>query len=443
MWNFLSFFVGLISFQIELFVGDLLFALHFRKKDHVVWRCLGAFGLELLLGLPICILCYGSDLWLIKNTLYYLLLFFVSLIMPFFCFREEPMTLVFCAVSGYLAQHIGSQCNQMLWAGQLASSVNLQGWGFPFYCGTQLVIYGAIYGLIYLLFAQKTSWISVSDQMDRKTERNLLRLSIATLLVVTILSSIRDTYADESFVLMAVSRCFSVFCCVLLLYLRSDIFEQSAMEEEHEALLRLHAQEKEQYEQSRENIELINVKCHDLRHQIEVWEHQGGRADPQELQRMKELIGIYDSAVKTGNETLDTILTERSLYCEKHGIRLSCIVDGSKLRFLSDGDICALFGNALENAIEAVSKLERPEDRNISFQVRENRGMLVITVDNYYAGTLRFDGPLPQTTKENGGYHGYGLKSIRMVAEKYGGEVTITADDGMFHLSVLLPIPAE
>jgi sensor histidine kinase regulating citrate/malate metabolism len=180
-----------------------------------------------------------------------------------------------------------------------------------------------------------------------------------------------------------------------------------------------------------------------MRHQIEVWEHQGGRADPQELQRMKELIGIYDSAVKTGNETLDTILTERSLYCEKHGIRLSCIVDGSKLRFLSDGDICALFGNALENAIEAVSKLERPEDRNISFQVRENRGMLVITVDNYYAGTLRFDGPLPQTTKENGGYHGYGLKSIRMVAEKYGGEVTITADDGMFHLSVLLPIPAE
>jgi sensor histidine kinase regulating citrate/malate metabolism len=157
---------------------------------------------------------------------------------------------------------------------------------------------------------------------------------------------------------------------------------------------------------------------------------------------MKNLIGIYDSRIKTGNDTLDIILTERSLYCEKEGIRLSCIADGEKLGFMTTGDICSLFGNAVENAIEAVSKLDNPEDRIISFQVREKSGMLVITVDNYYSGTLRVENGLPKSTKGDDDNHGFGMKSIRLVAEKYGGEVSVTVDD-MFHLSVIIPLPTK
>ncbi len=146
----------------------------------------------------------------------------------------------------------------------------------------------------------------------------------------------------------------SIFCCVFLLYIRSGVLERSQMEQEAEEPVL-----------------------------------------PEEMQEMKRLIGIYEAAVKTGNDTLDTILTERSLYCEKEGIRLSCMADGEKLSFMPVGDICALFGNALENAIEAVAKLEQVEDRNISFQVRESRGLLVITVDNYFSGPLTFEDGLP------------------------------------------------
>ncbi|MDO4852537.1 MAG: ATP-binding protein, partial [Clostridia bacterium] len=108
---------------------------------------------------------------------------------------------------------------------------------------------------------------------------------------------------------------------------------------------------------------------------------------------------------------------------------------------LSAGDLCALFGNAIENAIEAVSKLSDPADRIISLQVRENRNMLVITVDNYYEGTLTLKDGLPDTTKSDVQNHGFGTKSIRRIAQKYGGEATITVDD-MFHLAVIIPIPA-
>lgn len=438
MQSALTYLLVLVSFLLELLAGDLLFAGRFRKRRWPALRCGLALALEILLGIPIYLLCYSSSLWIVQSTLYYLLLFGLSLFPLFACFDEPPLTLVSCGVCGYMAQHIGSQLYQVLWGETLASYVSVSSHWLLFFWGTQLLIYGGIYGLIYLLFARRTAWAAFSDQ----TSRRLFLLSAATLLVVTVLSSIRDTYAEESFALMIVSRLFSVFCCVFLLYLRSGILEQNMMEQERKALLQLHVLEREQYELSRENIELINLKCHDLRHRIEVWERQGGRADPAELEQMKRMIGIYDSAVKTGNETLDTILTERSLYCEKHGILLSCMVDGKKLSFLTEGDVCALFGNALENAIEAVSRLERTEDRNISILVRERRGMLVITVDNPFSGELTFEGGLPKTTKEDSGYHGYGLKSIRMVAEKYGGEATVTADE-IFHLGILLPVPEK
>lgn len=162
--------------------------------------------------------------------------------------------------------------------------------------------------------------------------------------------------------------------------------------------------------------------------------------DSQELDKMRELLNIYDSSVQTGNETLDILLTERSLYCEKYGIRLSCIVDGSKLDFMSVSDICSLFGNALENAIRAVEIIEDPEERIISLKVQEKNGMLLIRVDNSFRGNLVFDGDLPQTTKKKDGYHGYGLKSIQMVAKKYAGVMRIQTDE-QFVLTVMIPIP--
>lgn len=438
MMNPLAVFLVLISFLLELVAGDLIFATHFRRKAHMIPRCILSLACEVILGIPIYLFCYSNGSWIIQNTLYYLLLFFVSLLVLFCCFDEAPLTLVSCGVSGYMAQHIGSQVYQLLWSSQLSAYLGPELNQLMFFCVTQVLVYGSTYALVYYLVARRAFQTSLS----RRTNRNLFYLSVTTLFVVTILSSVRDAYADESLALMVVSRLFSIFCCVFLLYLRSGILAQNAMEQEREDLLRLHALEKEQYEQRRENIELINLKCHDLRHRMEIWERQGGSADPAEIQEMKQMIGIYDAAVKTGNEILDTILTERSLYCERHGIHLSCIADGKKLRFLTEGDICSLFGNALENAIEAVSKLEHPEDRNISFQVRESRGMLVITVDNYFSGQLSFDGPLPKTTKGDSGYHGYGLKSIQMVAEKYGGGVIVSADD-VFHLTVLLPLPEK
>ena len=79
---------------------------------------------------------------------------------------------------------------------------------------------------------------------------------------------------------------------------------------------------REQYQLSAENVDLINRKCHDLKHQIAALRRISDRrgAGEESIQALEQSVMIYDSVVKTGNDILDTVLTEKSLLCESRGI---------------------------------------------------------------------------------------------------------------------------
>lgn len=150
---------------------------------------------------------------------------------------------------------------------------------------------------------------------------------------------------------------------------------------------------------------------------------------------------IYDSIIQTGNEVLDAILTEKKLYCETHQITMTCMADGAQLSFLDPVDLYIIFGNALDNAIESVVHLADPDKRVISVSVRAKSGLAILRFENYYDRPLQFKDGLPQTTKERKEEHGFGLKSIRHILEKYGGRMTIHPDGELFVLSASIPIP--
>ena len=97
----------------------------------------------------------------------------------------------------------------------------------------------------------------------------------------------------------------------------------------------------------------------------------------------------------------------------------------------------------LDNAIEAVERNADENRRCIGMSVKESKGMISAHFENYYAGKLDFDDGLPLTTKSDKRYHGFGMKSIKMLAEKYGGYVSVKAEDGVFNLNILLPISSK
>lgn len=196
----------------------------------------------------------------------------------------------------------------------------------------------------------------------------------------------------------------------------------------------------QQYQLSRESIELINRKYHDLKHQITVLRAEPDAAQREAyLNRMEAEIKTYEAQNKTGNRVLDTVLTSKSLTCAANGISLTCVADGTLLEFMEVMDLSALFGNALDNAIECEEKIAAAEKRLIHVSVSAQRDFVLIRVENYCEGTLDFSEGLPVTTKANRDYHGYGLKSIRYIAKKYGGTVTVRTEEQWFVLQVLLP----
>lgn len=233
------------------------------------------------------------------------------------------------------------------------------------------------------------------------------------------------------------------FLCILILYLQNEIFKKSAMRQEMVTMNLLWQRQKEQYSLARENITLINRKCHDLKHQIRALRNIAGEQEREAyLQEVEDSIKIYEAIVHTGNEVLDTILTDKSLYCKDKGILISCVADGSQMSFIQTIDLYTILGNALDNAIEGVQQIVEQEKRQIDVLIYREQSFLVINIINPLQRKLHFVDNLPVTTKGNTGYHGFGLKSIRHMVKKYDGFVKIAVEDDCFDLKILIPIPA-
>lgn len=146
--------------------------------------------------------------------------------------------------------------------------------------------------------------------------------------------------------------------------------------------------------------------------------------------------------IYTGNEILNTVLTEKSLLCRQSGITLTCMADGKLLDFMDAVDLYTLFGNAIDNAIEAVSRLEEDE-RFISLFLRKKAGLILIQIENRYQGQISMKNGLPDTTKNHEkGYHGFGVKSIMQIAEKYEGFTDVKTENQMFVIRITLPCEA-
>ena len=226
---------------------------------------------------------------------------------------------------------------------------------------------------------------------------------------------------------------------IVLLHTQLKQLYETKLQQELENMDSLFRRQYTQYQMSKENDEIIRRTYHDLKHQInEIRNESDAGKQSEYLAEMEQAIRKHEAENKTGNSVLDTLLFGKGLYCTEHDINLTCIADGSLLEFMEVMDICSIFGNALDNALEYVSKLPR-EKRLVSMSVKAQNEFVIIGFDNYYEDVLELEDGLPVTTKENTEYHGYGLKSIRKLVEKYEGTLTLHGEDSWFRLRMLFP----
>jgi hypothetical protein len=356
---------------------------------------------------------------------------------------------LFCAITAYTAQHISHELYGLIatiFNDALLSAIGMYGSEIIDFTklNSELLfaaliyvdIYIFVYYLVFTIFGKK-----FGKEEVKINNLSLLGIS-AVILFVDILLNSFVIYIDEGYskTYSIIIGIYNLLSCFMVLYIQYSLINTKKLKDELSTVSQLLHQSQERFAASQENINLINLKCHDLKHQIREYASKGS-LDKDSIKEMESMISIYDSNVKTGNEALDLILTEKSLICQKQDIKLTCLADCSKLSFISNADLYSIFGNAIDNAIEAVMKIKEKEKRSINLIVRNVKSFVSISVENYYVGKISFDSQgLPITTKSNTDYHGYGMKSINVIIDKYNGDMTITAKDEIFSLNIMLNI---
>lgn len=193
---------------------------------------------------------------------------------------------------------------------------------------------------------------------------------------------------------------------------------------------------KDQIEMLRKNMDIVNIKCHDMKHQIRNL-LKDKNIDEHYISEVNKVISIYDTAISTGNEHLNALLSQKMLFCGRDKINLSCMIDGAAIAFMEPEDMNSFFGNAIDNAMEAL--LNEPEENRFIRVLSSRQGSYVtVTIENYCTRTIQFarDG-LPLTSKEDKDHHGFGVKSIAMIANKYGGKAYFNKEGKLFVVSAV------
>lgn len=228
---------------------------------------------------------------------------------------------------------------------------------------------------------------------------------------------------------LVVLRTSQLLAGILLLALDYQMLYGNRLLADASASRQLASDQHRQYQLSRDTVNAINRRCHDIRHQLGRLYDREGANGTTFLRDMMRLVSVYDIGAHTSNAALDTILTEKGLICHEKGIQLEASLDGSLFSFMEDPDVYALFGSALDLAIRASEDIENPEHRLVDVSARSTGAMVAVQTRGFCTGGMPTNSPELQT--------------LRLVAGNYDGTAHLETSGGMLRLSVLLATPVR
>ncbi len=239
---------------------------------------------------------------------------------------------------------------------------------------------------------------------------------------------------DSMYVIILSFFEFAYSLCIMILYY--SLIKQNQSINDLAVLKKLWDKDRLRYEAQKESGELIQIRYHDLKHQIQNMKGQNDITE-QMMEELEKNVDIYNSVFKTENQVVDVILSNFYLRCLNSNVVLTSVVDGKCLCFMDDLDIYSLLANLLDNALEYEEKVLPKENRFISLNIRSSSNKITIHVENYCIEDLHFE--KVSTTKVDKENHGFGLKSVKKITEKYKGYFKMFHEDDMVQVDIIFP----
>ena len=424
-------------FMTELLSAEATFVFLLKERKRFFMRAaLSVLGIyAVTFALPIV------DYSALYVSLLFGILFIVSLGALKLCFDERWGVILFCGIWSYTVQHFSYIIGNYITTVAGIANGSFYEETITAYNAGALLISVAVFVVFYFcsLLLVKRLFRNINE--IRINAFVLVILSIISLSIEIVINSIVVSLKVETISTVLLTLCYVYDCigCILTMGLLIFSIWNKSLEQDKAVMALLLKKERENFEIRKDKIEKINIMCHDLKHRIRELGETGYASE--KLKKLESAIKSYDMAYHTGNEVLDIILAEIGEKCESRSIQLICIADGSVLGGMEVEHIYSLFDNALNNALEAVKQVTDAEKRYIELRVLKKGEMISIHIENYFNNEreLVFKNGVPQTTKAEEEWHGFGMRSIQLVVEKYEGGMNVAVKDDLFALNVFLP----
>ncbi|MDO4648778.1 MAG: ATP-binding protein [Eubacteriales bacterium] len=421
---------------IEVFVATLMFMACLKKREYYLIR-VGISFVILFLATVFIMPVFSKGVEYVA-LVWFLSVFLVCVGLCGLCCEVSLWDCILTVSLGYSVQHLTSSLYLLL-----IYQGNVPEWSGILYW----IVYVFCYIICYFLLARN---ITTTGRFDTRAARSVT-VAVMVISVFIVLSFavkysservMEETTGTTFFYLFRYCQLYSI--CVSIFMICIQRVQQREQEYREKLILNntIWQQRQQQYQSSRDNIDAINRKCHDLKHQIAALaiSYDSGEKKQKYIQELQNMIEVYDTAIETGNEVLDALMMERGLFCHMHDIDWTCVADGHWLDFVDVVDLYTILGNALDNAQEAVLQIADSSKRTIAVRIWKQNAFIVLQVENSYVKEIQSENGRILTTKQDKQNHGIGINSIRSVAEKYHGTVSIKAENQTFLLNVLLPL---
>lgn len=437
-----------VQFYLELLCKSFFMAATVLLVFVFLWKLKAKRRKMALLLVPFYILAlyYGSSHFFGFSTLL-VLQFSVIYICMLSYYKAPPKKLFFLALMYYLCNRAARSIFQTpILASFVQGSIGLlSDWFMNRFLAWTVVI--PVFMTLVILLVRRL--VPVNEIVTEGKFRYVASAALVAFYVNTYFTKFyyqNDMDASPNVSLLLILQCLAIIGFVILSE-RYLIMQKKEREQEQAA-----AMARRQYEnvlRMAESQETVRHIYHDLKNHIIVLRStQGDAANFEEyLRAIDDELHAYENVFNTGNSLLDSLLREKAQQAQKFSVELKIYVDFSAGGFVNPMDISVIFGNALDNAIEAAAKLEDPRQRLVSVKAGAMSGMLTIKIVNCFDSVfhaLQPEGEGFATTKPDGERHGIGLRSIQHSVNKYGGTLSYGVEaEYYFALKILLPIAKD
>lgn len=237
--------------------------------------------------------------------------------------------------------------------------------------------------------------------------------------------------------MMCVSHLLFALYYSIELRMRAEVVEAKSMLEGQMKLA------ESEFDNMRELNRKARIYRHDMRHHFALIKSMAEAGEMDELREyVAENLNDLESITPRrfcGTDMLNMVLTHHADKADSMGVVYSFDVKEPERTPLTNTEICSMVSNALENALNALSRMPLGQ-RSLKLMLGENAGKILFRVENTFNGEVCFEKGLPANHEEG---HGYGTRSIAAIAAAHGGRAEFTAENGIFSVRVFLPQKEE